>query len=113
MNEDLFNFEQPRFDCVGLELFDGVKRIYSHQIVNAAQDIATSYPNDCVQLSNLIMPELWIILGRQPQDYCISEIYQPQYAAENQAANVDDIPVINIAMEQVCGLVYYHLQKLK
>ena len=43
VNEDPFKFEQPWFDCVGLELFDGVKIIYSHQVMSAVQDIATSY----------------------------------------------------------------------
>ena len=41
------------------------------------------------------------------------EIYQPHYPVENQAKNIDGTPVTNIVMERVCGLVAYHLQKLK
>ena len=55
-----------------------------------------------VQLSKFTKTELQIILGKQHQDYCISEIYQPQYPVDNQATNIDGIPVTNIIKEQVC-----------
>ena len=59
------------------------------------------------------MPELKTVLARQRQDYGISEAFQPQYPVEDQAANVDDTPVINIAMEWLCGKVDYRIHKLK
>ena len=55
-----------------------------------------------VQLCNFIMTELQINFRKWHQDYCILEIYQPQYPVENQATNIDGIPVTNIVMEQVC-----------
>ena len=61
-----------------------------------------------VQLYNFIMTELRIILGKQRQDCCILEIYQPQCPVENQATNSDGSPVTDIIMEQFCCLVGYH-----
>ena len=55
VNEDSCKFEQPQFDCVGLELFDDIQRISSHQVVSAAQDVSTSCSKYCVQLCNLVM----------------------------------------------------------
>ena len=46
-----------------------------------------------------------MILGKQYQDYCISDIYQPQYPVENKATSIDGTPVTNTVIEGVCILL--------
>ena len=67
----------------------------------------------CVKLANFILPELRIFLARQRRDYGISEDFPAQYPVEGQAANMDDTPVNNLAMERVLGTADYRLPKLK
>ena len=113
VTEDFFELNQPWFRCVSSPLFDGVLKSYGVNVVNALKEMGQAYKEDCVKLCNFIMPELRTILGRQRRDYGISEEFQPQYPVEQQAMNVDDTPVTNMAMERLCGKVDYRLHKLK
>ena len=82
--------------------FPATRLWVQHRVLQRATQII-------VQLSKFIMTELWMILGKQYQDYCISDIYQPQYPVENKATNIDGTPVTNTVIERVWGLVAYHL----
>ena len=53
------------------------------------------------------------MLARQRRDYGISEDFPVTYPVEDQAANIDDTPVNNLAMERVLGTSDYRLPKLK
>ena len=48
------------------------------------------YAENCIKLCNFIMPLLQITLGRQCQDYGISEEYSPQNPIDEQFANIDE-----------------------
>ena len=110
---DFFSFNEPWFDCVQQNLFEAVKKSYSQQVVSAVTSIASEYIDECITLCNFLLPELKIVLGRQRRDYGISTEFPAQYPIEEQASNIDDTPVTNIAMERLCGQVDYRLHKLK
>ena len=63
------------------------------------------YAEDCIKHCNFIMPELQITLGRQCQDYGISEEYSPQNPTDEQFANIDEITVTNMVKEILCEFV--------
>ena len=73
----------------------------------------SKYMDDCIKLCNFIMPQLKIILSRQRWDYGISQAFEAQFSIYEQAANIDDTPVTNMAMERLFGKVDYRLHKLK
>ena len=113
VNDDFFKFDMPWFDSISDKLFIGVKNAYGQTVVKVISDTASKYMDDCIKLCNFIMPELKIILSRQRRDYGISEAFEAQYPIYEQAANIDDTPVTNMAMERFCGKVDYRLHKLK
>ena len=82
-------------------------------MVSAVKRMSAQYLDDCLKHINITLPELKTVLARQRQDYGINEAFQPQYPVEDQAVNVDDTPVTNIAMEQLFGKVDYRIHKLK
>ena len=110
---DFFKLDTPWFDCVSINMFKGVKNSYSSEVVAAITDTASKYMDDCIKLCNFILPELKIILGRQRRDYGICQDFPAQYPVNEQASNINDIPVENNAMERMCGKVDYRLHKLK
>ena len=60
-----------------------------------------------------MLAEMKEVLARQRRDYGISEDYPEEFPVFDQAANIDDTPVHNLAMERQCGLVDYRLKKLQ
>ena len=101
----------PRFKGISRELFDGVKESYSKCCVEAI--IYREYEEHCAKLANFIIPELRVVLARQRPDYGISEDFPATNPVDDQAPNVDDIPVNNLAMERLLGTADYRLHKLK
>ena len=112
---EFFTLQSPLFDCVSPDLFEGVKKSYNikFNVVSSVATMSSKYLDDCLKLANLILPELKTVLGRQRRDYGISEQFPAQYPIQEQASNVDDTPVTNIAMERLCGSVDYRIHKLK
>ena len=83
------------------------------EVVETVVDVANECKSEVVNLTNLMMPELKIVLARQRRDYGIEEESFPvEYPVEEQASNVDDTPVHNIGMERQCGKVGHRLLKL-
>ena len=65
-------------------------------------------------MTDLTLAECSIVLARQRRDYGIDQdLFAPQYPVFDQAPNIDDTPVNNIACERTCGKVDYRLHKLK
>ena len=61
----------------------------------------------------MTLAETSTVLARQRRDYGIDEeLFPPQYPVMQQAANIDDTPVNNIACERTCGKVDCRLKKL-
>ena len=113
VTESFFNFEHPWFNCVSKSLLHGVRASYGVGVVEAMEEMTTQYLEDCIKIANFIMPELLVILARQRRDYGLSIAFPAQFPIEDQASNIDDTPVSNMAMERICGLVDYRLHKLK
>ena len=108
---DFFNFKSPWFS-VSSSIFNGVKESYNTNVVEAVEEMAMRYEDECVPLMNFFMEELRTVLARQRRDYGISDEFQPQYPVFEQATNVDDTPQHNLASERLCGKVDYRLKKL-
>ena len=113
MTGDFFKLEKPKFEGVSKELFEGVKKSYTKEVVDTISESGTQYKEHCVKLANFIMPELRTVLARQRRDYGISEEFKAEFPVEKQASNPDDTRVNNISMERNLGTVDYRLQKLR
>ena len=94
-------------------MFNGVNNAYGPDVVAAISDIASKYMEDCIKLSNFIMLKLKMILVIQKRDYGLCQVFPAQYPVNEQASNIDDTPVANMAMESLCGKVDYKLHNLK
>ena len=110
---EFFSLDKPAFDCVSEEMFAGVKKSYGSSVVLAMKLTATDNMDDAIKLANLVLAEMKEVLARQRRDYGISEDYPEEFPVFDQAANIDDTPVHNLAMERQCGLVDYRLKKLQ
>ena len=113
VTSDFFTFNEAEFRGVSIDLFEGVKESYSKTVVDNLVYVAEETIGDAVTLVNLIMPELKTVLARQRRDYNLSDEFPAQYPIEDQATNIDDTPVHNLAMERQCGTVDYRLPKLQ
>ena len=100
--EEFFSLNKPAFDCVSEEMFGGVKMSYGYNVVEAIKETANENMDDAIKLANLILAEMKEVLARQRRDYGISEDYPEEYPVFDQARNVDDTPVHNLAMERQC-----------
>ena len=98
MTKDFFQLNTPWFNVVSQDLFDGVKTSYDVDVVAAVKDVAEQNLEQCIELANLIMPEIRIVLGRQRRDYNLCDEFKPQYPVHEQAENIDDTPVHNLGM---------------
>ena len=113
VDENFFKLSEPAFDGIGLDLFNGVKQSYGSSITHAIGEALIENKDDAIKLTNLILPELKVVLARQRRDYGLSEDFPAEFPVFDQAANVDDTPVHNLAMERQCGMVDYRLKKLQ
>ena len=101
-------------DGVSSDLFSAAKNGYGAEVVESVVEFGRLYTEEVVKLTNLTMAETSLVLARQRRDYGIDQdLFSPQYPVMEQAANIDDTPVNNIACERTCGKVDYRLQKLK
>ena len=66
-----------------------------------------------MELTNLIIPGLRTVLARQRRDYGISEDFPAQFPVDEQAPQIDNTPVHNLAMERQCGTTDHRLKKLQ
>ena len=113
ITSDFFQFKKPRFSGISEELFEGVKESYSKSCVEAIEVTSQEYEEHATLLANFIIPELRIVLARQRRDYGISDDFPATYPVEDQAPNIDDTPVNNLAMERMLGTADYRLPKLQ
>ena len=68
---------------------------------------------EVITITNYVLPELRTVLAHQTRDYSLDEeMYPAEYSVQDQAANVDDTPVHNIATEQLCGRADHRLKTL-
>ena len=111
-DDKFFDFKEPVMESEETDLFQGVSFSYGEAVVKAVREAAEENMEECVTLLNLCLPEMKTVLARQRRDYGISDEFEPEYPVFDQAANVDDTPVNNIAMERVCGKVDQRLKKL-
>ena len=110
---DFFDFKTPHFPGISLTLFQEIIKSYDEDVMNAVTSVAQEYQSDVVKLANFILPELRTVLARQRRDYGISEEFPADYPVEQQASNIDDTPVHNLAMERQNATADYRLKKLK
>ena len=110
---EFFCFSRPQFEGVGQDLFNGVKKSYGEEVLDAVSSIAKKCDEEVITLANLCLPELRTVLARQRRDYGISEEFPPQYPVEQQAANIDEAPVHNLDAERNFGKVDYRLKKIQ
>lgn len=101
-----FNFARPRNP-------KGVAASYGESVIGAIREAAGENMADAVSLLNICLPELQTVLARQRRDYGPSEEFPAEFPVFHQAANIDDTPVNNLAMERQCGTVDYRLKKLQ
>ena len=108
-----FSFKEPQFSGVSKNLFNAVVDDYGEDVVASVASFAEEKIEDAIKLANFILPELRTVLARQRRDYNISDEFPAEFPVEQQAANPDDTPVTNLAMERKCGTTDYRLPKLK
>ena len=102
MIDDSFStMSEAAFDAIDYDLFMGVKESYGKSVTLKMFDIFLDHKDDAKKLTNLILPELKVVLVRQRWDYGLSEEFPAEYPIFDQAANVDDTPVYNLAMERL------------
>ena len=111
--EDYISCSKPHLRGVSEKLFVGVKKFYGVEVVDSVVEVASEYQKEVISLTNIIIPKLQTVLVCQRRDYGIDvEKFPTEFPVEQQAANVDDTPVNNLAMERQCGKVDYRLQKI-
>ena len=110
--DNFANFTKPEYRGISDELFEGVKKRYKQVVLDSVSDLAAEHIEDVKKLTNLMLPQLQIVLARQRRDYGVDEKeYEMEYPVDEQAINIDETPVHNIAMERQCGKVDYRLKK--
>ena len=113
VTEKFFELSEAHFPGISNNLFEEIKKSYGSSVIQIVTDVASQNMQDCVKLTNFLLPYLSIVLARQRRDYGISDDFEPQYPVEMQADNIDDTPVHNLAMERQCGTVGHRVEKLK
>ena len=113
VTEEFFSLNQPSFDCVSEEMFSGVKLSYGDSVVEAIKKTANENMDDAIRQATLVLAEMIDIFTRQRRDYGIGEEYPEEYPVFDQAANMGNTPIHNLAMERQCGLVDHRLKKLQ
>ena len=61
---EFFCFSSPQFEGVGQDLFNGVKRSYGEEVLDAVSNIAKKCDEEVITLANLCLPELRTVLAR-------------------------------------------------
>ncbi|XP_057709633.1 uncharacterized protein LOC130927686 [Corythoichthys intestinalis] len=112
--EDFYTFNKPVFDGVEDDLLEGVKLSYKEEVLEAVTKVAREHVEEVTKLASVMLPHMRTVLARQRRDYSIDdERFPAQYPVEEQAANVDETPVTNLAAERACGKVDYRLHKTR
>ena len=111
VGEDFFKFEVPEFHAVSARLFDRVKVEYKIIVLNSVMDIAKSHIEDCITLTNKMIPQLGDMLASQRGRYYDFGEYPREYFVFDQCDNIDNTPVHNLEMERQCGDTDHRLKK--
>ena len=110
---NFFEFNAPSFASVSKNMFKSVKESYGTDVLDMVTKIAHEHSGDVVKLANLMIPGLRTVLARQRRDYGISDEFPAQYPIDEQAAEIDDTPVHDLAMDSQCATVDHRLPKLQ
>ena len=113
VTEEFFQLSTPWFEVVRPTLLKGVMESYNKDVVKTVQNLAEKHMEQCIELANLMMPELRMVLARQRRDYNLSDEFEAEYPVEQQASNSDNTQVHNIGMERMCVHVGHRAQKLR
>ena len=114
LSKEFFDLQKPNFAVVSQRMFNTVMADYGTAVLESVKQHAMEQIDDAVKLSNFILPELKTFLARQRRYYGINEAsFSAQFPIEEQASNIDDPQVTNLAMERQCGTPDYRLPKLK
>ena len=97
-------------ESVSAPLFGGVVASYGEAVINSVREAAKENMDDALTMLNICLPELQTVLARQRRDYGLSEDFPAEYQVFQQAKNIDDTPVNNLAMERQS--VDFRLRKL-
>eukprot|EP00058_Branchiostoma_floridae_P018115 XP_002603604.1 hypothetical protein BRAFLDRAFT_93148 [Branchiostoma floridae] len=113
ISDDFTRFIKPEYTAVSDDLFAGVKKSYTEEVLSSVSDVAEEHMEEVKKLTNLMLPHMQTVLARQRRDYGIDEESFPMdYPVSDQASNIDETPVHNIGMERQCGKVDHRLKKL-
>ena len=114
LDNDFFTFANPSFRGVDWELFEGVKVSYKQEVLSVVTRVASEHKEDVINLAKGILPHLRTVLARQRRDYGIDEERFPaEYPVEQQAVNIDQTPVHNLAAERACGKIDNRIKKTR
>lgn len=103
-------------------MFQSVKRSYGNNVPLSVTIIAmgeevqvptTAEGEEVLELTNLIIPGLGRVLAPQRRDYGISKDFPAQFPVDEQAPQIDNTPVHNLAMERQCGTTDHHLKNCR
>ena len=109
--QGFFDLDTPAYPCVHENLFSSVIKQYIPEVVQAVRDIAARYLQDCVTLTEALLPNLALTLSRQRGGSYGFGDQPPEYPVFQQVAgNVDKTPVNNIEQERQCGSVDHLLK---
>ena len=114
VSDNFTKFTTPEYPGVSDDLFNGVKKTYTEEVLNSVSDMAAEHLEEVRKLTNLMQPHLQTVLARQRRDHGIDEEnFSMTYPVSDQASKIDETPVHNIGMERQCGKVDYRLKKLR
>lgn len=114
VSENFYTFAKPEFEGVKQELLEGVKISYREEVLQGVTEVAREHKDEVIKLASVMLPHLRTVLARQRRDYGIDEKKFPaQYPVEEQAHNIDQTPVHNLAAERACGKIDYRLHKVQ
>ena len=107
---EFFDFNAPFYDGVSQRTFDGVKKDYSVDVVDAVKSFAHSFRDECVELANIIAQRLSDVLEAQRGKFYGFGSHEPEYPVFEQAHDIDRAITHNLQMERSCGDHDYRFQ---
>ena len=108
ISEEFTDFTKPEYPGISEDLFFGIKKNYTEEVLNAVTDIAQEHKEEVYMLANLMLPHMQTVLARQRRDYGKDEeSFEMDFPVFDQAAKNLYTPVHNIGMERQCGKFDY------
>ena len=116
ITQSFFELDHPELSGVSQDLFDAVKKQYTPDVVAAVKKTAQSFPDDCMKLSQAMLPQMAKTLGRQRgRQYGFGEgANDPEFPVFEQITgdgDIDSTPINNLEQERQCGDIDHRLKK--